>query len=147
MAENSVSIGRDYVDTSWKLLDATRERLLLARTRDDIVAIVRATARSILAADGVCFVLRDGEECHCLDEDAIAPLWKGERFRVDACISGWAMVEGRTAAIPDTTRDARVPQDAYRGTFVKSLIMAPVGSDAAIGAYWRAGLPPVAMEV
>jgi GAF domain-containing protein len=58
---------------------------------------------------------------------------------METCISGWAMLNGRTAAIGDIFADARIPHDAYRRTFVRSLVMVPVGSTsavAAIGAYW-----------
>ena len=30
--------------------------------------------------------------CYYADEDAISPLWKGQRFPMSACISGWAML-------------------------------------------------------
>ena len=41
--------------------------------------------------------------------------------------------------IEDVFEDPRIPYDAYLPTFVKSLIMTPVGEDnvAAIGAYWK----------
>jgi GAF domain-containing protein len=137
MPGTSNSIERDYSDPGWKLLDAARERLRLTRTLPEIVEIVRATARSVASADGVTFVLRENDQCHYIDEDAISPLWKGQRFPLTECISGWSMIHGRTAAIEDITLDERIPQHAYRPTFVKSLIMAPAGHDAAIGAYWR----------
>ncbi|HTQ13032.1 MAG TPA: GAF domain-containing protein [Rhizomicrobium sp.] len=137
MPEDNLNIDREYLDPGWRLLDATRERLLTVHTLEEIVEIVRATARGIVSADGACFVLREGDTCFYLDEDAISPLWKGQRFPLTACVSGWAMIEGKTAAIDDISTDARVPQDVYRKTFVKSLIMAPVGNAAAIGAYWR----------
>jgi hypothetical protein len=50
------------------------------------------------------------------------------------------MMNNQTAVIPDIFADARIPHDVYRKTFVRSLVMAPVGFDtpvAAIGAYWR----------
>jgi two-component sensor histidine kinase len=84
-------------------------------------------------------VLRDGDCCYYLDEDAIGPLWKGRRFPMTACISGWAMLNRQTAVIPDIYKDARIPHDTYRATFVKSLVMTPVRPGdpiAAIGAYW-----------
>ncbi|WP_416465705.1 ATP-binding protein [Sphingomonas sp. VDB2] len=49
------------------------------------------------------------------------------------------MRHARTVAIADIERDDRVPQDAYRPTFVRSLVMAPIGRPApvaALGAYW-----------
>lgn len=101
--------------------------------------MVRDTARAISGADGVTFVLRDGDLCHYVEEDAIGPLWKGRRFPIAACISGWCMLNGAVAAVPDIRQDPRIPQDAYRPTFVRSLVMTPVRVRepvAAIGAYW-----------
>lgn len=118
----------------------TIEQLSGARTIEDVAAIVRTAARRISGADGVTFVLRDGERCWYLDEEAIGPLWKGQRFPLTACISGWVMLNRRMAVIPDIYADARIPHDAYRPTFVRSLVMTPVRPAdpmAAIGAYWR----------
>lgn len=129
----------DPVHPAAKLLAAAG--LEQARSRDGIIAVVRATARAVCGADGVSFVLREGELCHYVEEDAIGPLWKGQRFPMSACISGWAMNNAQTAVIEDVFADPRIPHDVYRATFVKSLIVTPVGEDfpvAAIGAYWRA---------
>jgi len=115
------------------------QRLSSARELDEIVDIVRIAARDISGADGVTFVLRDGDCCHYVAENAISPLWTGCKFPLSACISGWCMVNGRTAVIPDIYADGRVPADAYRLTFVRSLVMTPVQAEnsvAAIGAYW-----------
>jgi signal transduction histidine kinase/ActR/RegA family two-component response regulator len=49
------------------------------------------------------------------------------------------MLERQAARIPDIYVDARIPHDAYRPTFVKSLAMVPIRSSdpiGAIGAYW-----------
>lgn len=127
-------------DPRWKLLEAAEARLAAVPDQDGIIEIVRGSARAILSADGVTFVLRDSSNCHYVEEDAIGPLWKGQKFPMASCISGWAMMNNKTAVIPDIFQDARIPHDVYRKTFVKSLVMAPVGWDtplAAIGAYWR----------
>lgn len=120
------------------LLDATK-KLSLVRDLSEITAIVRRAARLLSGADGATFVLRDGDQCNYLDEDAIGPLWKGKRFPMEACISGWSMKHGKAAVISDIYQDPRIPADAYRPTFVKSLVMVPIRSAApigAIGAYW-----------
>jgi GAF domain-containing protein len=48
------------------------------------------------------------------------------------------MQHGSSAEVPDIRLDPRIPQDAYQPTFVKSLVMVPVGAPAtaAIGVYW-----------
>lgn len=127
-------------DSRWRLLSAAQDRLARAQNLEEIIAIVRSSARAICSADGVTFVLRDGDRCHYVEEDAIGPLWKGQKFPMATCISGWAMLNSKTAVIEDIFADDRIPHDVYRKTFVKSLVMAPVGRDtavAAIGAYWR----------
>jgi GAF domain-containing protein len=121
------------------MLEVIRARFDGAGMQDEVIAVVRAAARGALGADGVTFVLRDGDFCHYIEEDAIGPLWKGKKFPLANCISGWAMLNDQTAAISDIYVDKRIPHDAYRSTFVRSLIMAPVRADvpvAAIGAYW-----------
>jgi signal transduction histidine kinase len=123
----------------WLALVEAVERLATAADLAEIIEIVRTTARDISGADGVCFVLRDGDLCHYVEENAIGPLWKGKRFPLTACISGWCMLNDRPAVIPDIYLDPRIPHDAYRPTFVKSLVMVPVRTNhpiAAIGSYW-----------
>lgn len=121
-----------------RLVAAVRE-LSMARSMDQIAAIVRGAARELNGADGATFVLRDGDLCYYFDEDAVSPLWKGRRFPMATCISGWVMLHREPAVIEDIYRDPRIPADAYRPTFVKSLVMVPVRRDApvaAIGNYW-----------
>lgn len=120
-------------------LVAVIRRLAVAPSLPETMAIVTQAVRSLLQADGATFVLRDGSMCHYADEHAIAPLWKGRRFPMRACISGWCMTHNQAVAIPDIYEDERIPHDAYRPTFVRSLAMAPVRRQepfAAIGAYW-----------
>lgn len=121
------------------LLQDARQKFRAADTRQTVIETVRETARSICKADGITFVLREGELCHYVEEDAIGPLWKGQKFPLSACISGWAMLNAQTAVIEDVFADPRIPYDAYLPTFVKSLIMTPVGEKhvAAMGAYWK----------
>jgi K+-sensing histidine kinase KdpD len=126
------------MEPTTRLVQAVQE-LSMARDLATIIKIVRHVARELTGADGATFVLREGECCHYVDEDAISPLWKGQRFPLSACISGWAMLNSRSAVIPDIYADPRIPADAYRPTFVKSLAMVPIRSSAPIGAignYW-----------
>ncbi len=115
------------------------QALSLARSIDAIVEIVRKAARDVSRADGASFILRDGERCHYVDEDAVSPLWKGQKFPLTTCVSGWAMLNRKPAVIEDIYQDERVPQDAYRPTFVKSLVIVPIRTEmpiGAIGIYW-----------
>lgn len=103
------------------------------------MAIVSRATRSGAAADGASFILREADDCYYADEDAVSPLWKGRRFPMTSCISGWAMMQRQPVVVPDVTLDARIPQDVYRAVFVRSMVMMPVRSHdpiGAIGVYW-----------
>jgi signal transduction histidine kinase/ActR/RegA family two-component response regulator len=121
-----------------RLFEAMRG-LASAREVHAVIEIVRRCARTLVGADGMTFVLPDGDQVFYAEEDAIGPLWKGRRFPRGACISGWVMEHGTPVAIEDIYADPRIPADLYRPTFVKSLAMVPVPRErpiAAIGAYW-----------
>lgn len=120
------------------MVDAV-QALSSAREVERVQAIVRAAARALVGSDGSTFVLRDADKCFYADEDAIAPLWKGQRFPLEACISGWSMLHREAVAIADIYADDRIPHEAYRPTFVKSLVMVPIREAdpiGAIGNYW-----------
>jgi serine/threonine protein kinase len=126
------------------------QQLSLARDLPTIQDIVRRSARRLTGADGATFVLRDGDLCHYADEDAIAPLWKGRRFPLETCISGWVMLNRKPAVIEDIYADDRIPHDAYRPTFVRSLVMVPIRTLdplGAIGTYWAESRRPGPVEV
>jgi len=115
------------------------ERIAAARDLETLMAVIRPSIRQLTGADGATLVLREDGHCHYVDEDAIGPLWKGQRFPLEHCISGWTMLNDTAAVIEDIFADPRIPHQAYRPTFVKSLSMVPVGHNppvAAIGCYW-----------
>lgn len=125
-------------------------QLCQAPNLESLMRLTRRAARQFTGADGVTFVLRAGDSCYYADEDAIAPLWKGQRFPLRSCVSGWVMEHRQSLLIPDIYADSRVPQDSYRPTFVKSLLMVPVRKTdpiAAIGAYWRTPAAPTERHV
>lgn len=126
------------------------EQLRSAQHLLDVQQTVRSAARRAVRAEGATFVLRDNDKCFYADEDAMSPLWKGQRFPITQCISGWAMLNDDVAIVPDITKDDRIPLEAYRPTFVKSLVMVPVGAGkpvAAIGAYWARVREPKTEEI
>jgi len=123
----------------WSLLADAIEQLGSARSLDRVLEILRASARRIADADGIAVIVQDRGQCHYVAEDAKAPLWCGQRFPIDSCISGIAMRDRVPVVIPDVLADPRVPHAAYEPTFVRSMAMFPIGSPdpvAAVGAYW-----------
>lgn len=139
----------DAAGSMQHLLRAVQE-LSLARTLPEIQQIVRAAARALTGCDGATFVLRDNGMCYYADEDAIAPLWKGSRFPMETCISGWTMLNRQAAVVQDIYEDDRIPHEAYRPTFVQSLVMVPIRKldpVGAIGNYWADEHMPTEREV
>lgn len=131
-------------------LSQAMETLSLCRTMEDVAREVRTAARALTGADGITVVLREARMVRYIDEDAIAPLWKGRAFPIGQCISGLAMLGRETIVIEDTAADSRVPHELYADTFVRSMAMAPVRKSepvAAIGAYWAVPRTPHDVEI
>ena len=122
-----------------ELLHTAVADLALVQDVEQAQQIIRGAARRLANAHGSTVVLLDHGHCFYADEDAVSPLWKGQRFPVRQCISGWSILNRQPAIVPDIQLDERVPQEAYRPTFVKSLVIVPMRVEdplGAIGAYW-----------
>ena len=104
------SIVRENSAVPGEAIHRAVESICAARELDALMATSRLWARQLTGADGVTFVLRAGDTCYCADEDAIAPLWKGQRFALGSCISGWVMINRQSVLISDIYADSRVPQ-------------------------------------
>ena len=55
-------------------LSEAMERIQAAESREEVIDSVRDAAGGLCGADGVTVVLRTGDECHYVAEDAIGPL-------------------------------------------------------------------------
>lgn len=142
-------VPEQYMKGMERLVYAVQE-LSLARNLDTIMHVVRKAARELTGADGATFILKEGNSCFYAEENAIGPLWKGRRFPMTSCISGWAMLNKREAAIEDIYCDDRIPLDAYKPTFVRSLAMVPIRTMdpiGAIGNYWAERHMPAPHEI
>ncbi|MBI2389733.1 MAG: HAMP domain-containing histidine kinase [Deltaproteobacteria bacterium] len=149
-AANDLSTTTAWSPTKAPALIGALHELAMQTDVAGVIDVVRRRARALLGADGVTFVLREGDRVYYAEEDAIAPLWKGRRFPASACISGWAMLRDELVTIPDVTLDERIPQEAYRPTFVRSLAMMPIRRGApigALGAYWARHHEPTPHEL
>jgi GAF domain-containing protein len=143
MAEGEVSVMPRGIEWAIDLLH-------WAGSVEEVESALRSSARAAANADGATVIRREGPFCHYVAEDAMSPLWCGQRFPLSECISGWAMTHNETVRICDITADSRVPQSAYRPTFVRSLAVAPIGRDpafGAIGAYWAELHEPSPAEI
>lgn len=121
-------------------MQVAHARIVAATTVEQLIDALRDTARSVVGSDGITIVRREGDEVTYVTEDAISPLWEGQRFPIRVCVSGMALQARTTMVIPDIQADYRVPLNAYLATFVRSMIVAPIGfvdPTLAIGAYWQ----------
>ncbi|MGE7371390.1 sensor histidine kinase [Neorhizobium sp. NPDC001467] len=143
-------IDRNHACTPLGQLTRAIGRLAGANSVDDVVETVRTSARALLGCEGIAIIRREGDLCHYLEEDAIGPLWKGQKFPMSACISGWAMLNRETVVVPDIALDPRIPFELYENTFVRAVLMTPVRRNdpiAAIGAYWASTYRPSDDEI
>ena len=97
----------NYMQAMEFLLEVVQD-LSMVRDLQRLMEIVRRAARTLTGADGATFVLREGDQCYYADEDAIQPLWKGSRFPMRTCISGWVMMN--RAALPSGERKSFRPR-------------------------------------
>ena len=95
---------RKSMDTMEKIIEIS-QALVEAHDLETIMKIVRTGTRELTGSDGATFVLKEGDYCHYADEDAIQPLWKGQRFPIDECVSGWAMMNHQVAIVSDIFTD------------------------------------------
>jgi len=133
-----------------EILIESIQQLSSAQSLDMVQDIVAKSARKLIGADGATLVFRDHGYCSYVNEDAIQPLWKGKKFPMDSCISGWVMKHKKPVVIEDIFSDDRIPKDVYEPTFVKSLAMVPVNINepvGAIGNYWKESYTPTETEM
>jgi GAF domain-containing protein len=133
-----------------QLLLQTAEALLRAKTLADVQKTVCLFARDLTGCDGCTFILAEGDFSFFAEENAIAPLWKGQRFPRTSCVSGWVMEHNEPVVIPDVFEDTRILHDIYRPNFVKAMAMVPVNRGApiaAIGNYWALAMTPKPLDL
>ena len=59
---------------------------------EEVQLVIKGSARASVKAQGATIVRLENGQCYYADEDAMSPLWKGQRFPLNRCISGWAML-------------------------------------------------------
>jgi two-component sensor histidine kinase len=115
------------------------ERLARSTHLLDVAQLVTRNARTLVDADGASLILREDNDCVYVGEDAIGPLWNGQRFPIPSRAAGMTMLHKKSFVVPDVRQDARDAQQAYVRTFVVGLAIVPVRSVDPIGAievYW-----------
>jgi PAS domain S-box-containing protein len=122
-----------------RALAAVSKELAARLDKQAVIETVCNAARRLVGADGACLILREGEFVYYSQENTIAPLWAGQQFPINNCISGWSILHRSPVVIEDIYADERIPIAYYRPTFVKSLAIVPLRPEnpfGAIGVYW-----------
>jgi hypothetical protein len=122
--------------------------LTAARSQRELMENVTRTARYLLHADGVTFVMREGDHCYCTEEDAITPLWKGKRFPLQTCISGRCIEKHQQVIARDTNR--RALHNVCGQKFIRSLAAIPIQysqPSSCITSYWFASRKVTRREI
>src|SRR5437879_13760648 len=88
----------------------------------EVVRQLLSVAREVSGADGVTFVLRDGDQCAFADESAIATLWKGRRVPMATCLAGWVLLNATEVALGDIYADQRIYTVACSPAFLRRLM-------------------------
>lgn len=133
----------------FRLVSAIKE-LSTAHSESQVYKIVASAARILANAKGSAFVKRDGDYCNYVEEDSAQQYWKGYKFPLSECITGWVMLNNESALIKDIYNDDRIPVDLYKPTYVKSLAAFPINlnePNAAFCSYWDYNYTPTVNEV
>jgi len=133
-----------------EILIQSIQQLSSVQSLENVQDIIAKSARKLIGADGATLVLKENDHCYYVNEDAIQPLWKGKKFPIDSCISGWAMKNKKPVVIEGVFSDERIPADIYEPTFVQSVAMVPVNTKEPIGAignYWKEKYTPTETEI
>ena len=71
-----MALDQSMTDRRTPLSSLTRAASAIARARsvEQVVETIRASARSVIGCEGVAIIRRDGDLCHYVEEDAIGPL-------------------------------------------------------------------------
>lgn len=131
-------------------LVSTIKDLSQAHSESQVHKIVASAAKTLANAKGSTFVKRDGDYCYYVEEDSEVHLWKGQRFLMSNCVTGWAMLNKESALIEDIYNDKRVPLEFYKTTFIKSLAAFPINiqdPNGALCSYWDTNHIPTQDEV
>lgn len=115
------------------------QNLCLAHSLEEITKIVLLAVRELTHSDGATFAVLDNGFSYYVDENAINPLWKGQRFPINIDISGWVMMNGQSCSTEDIVNEELVHIDVYKNNLIKSMTVVPICSEkpvGAIGTYW-----------
>jgi diguanylate cyclase (GGDEF)-like protein len=123
------------------------QKLSVALTLDEILAIAGAASRLLTGADCATIILRDGDESYYALDDSHSPQLRGCRFPSEYSVSAWVMLHHLPAIIPDLSQEAtqkanqgpRIPAEMVQPTGMRSLTMVPIRAHnpiGTIGNYW-----------
>ncbi len=119
----------------------------------DVAAIARVVgdaARALTGADGATFVLRDGDQCWCVEQTGADQIWKGKRYPIASTVTGLAMETRQPVVIEDVISHPWIKPGAYSPDMARSLTAVPIRRADPLGAiatYWARSHVPSPEEL
>lgn len=110
------------------------QALSQARDISAIARIVGDAARELTGADGATFVLRDGDECRCVEQTGADQNWKGKRYPIESTVTGRAMETGRPVVIEDVNDHPWIKPGTFSAGMTHSLAVVPIRRTDPLGA-------------
>ena len=121
-----------------------------ARDVPALARIVGDAARTLTGADGATFVLREGDECRCVEQTGADQVWKGKRYPIASTITGLAMETRQPVVIEDVINHPWIKPGAYNVETTRSLTAVPIRRSDPLGAiatYWATSHIPSPEEI
>ena len=121
-----------------------------ARDVPGIARIVGDAARELTGADGATFILRDGDECRCVEQTGAEQIWKGQRYPMASTVTGRAMETRQPVVIEDVNNHPWIKPGAYTPEMARSLTAVPIRRSDPLGAiatYWARSHIPSPEEI
>ncbi len=135
-------VGMPISPQIYSLLDAIGS-LAAAVTADEVLTTVRSVANNLMSAGGIVIVQRDGEDCHCIAEEASVPHWVGRRIDGSTYKPGY--LSANTEAGPPQGSSEPLMRRNVRHKF--ATLLAPEETAFAVAAYWDPLRTPTEFEL
>ena len=106
-----------------------------ARDIPAIARIVSDAAQILTGADGATFVLREGDDCRCVEQTGVNPIWKGKRSSLSTAITGRAILSRQVIVVEDIENHPWITPHYQKIDLMRSLVVVPIRKEDPIGAF------------
>jgi len=121
------------------LVDSIKE-FSTAHELSEVYHTAVSAARRLTDAESSAMIIKEGDTCQCVDEDASEPLLKGQKVSQGDCIADYVLSSGKPMIVEDMEKDLQITKEPFKNIQVKSLAIFPIHSQVTLGAMallWR----------